>query len=333
MIDISFFAQSLENLLNDEVEAQILAGNTTLDNGRVTYRFLIHTDGGEYKDYDYINGNGNISAEPTNKIVRYINCEFDTTGSQIDGVLSVEMSFNSRLEILVPLVNAGRGNKKLELINTIRQVIDNTFRLNSSGVYSVGDVDNKIDYNYGVIYQLAETGAREKRAEIGDSELMTAYLAYFLVQDGVNSADFKIYIDGNRVYFTRLGFNRGSTNESNVPSDSTNGAGNNVPSSSVFGLNFDMPTRTNGADSIISQYLFKGVNPARLVEVRTPFDANNNGNPGGTPIPNRYLMIFNEISNNAETAKFASTTVTMVEASEGLPLSPYAQQNWGVNNG
>lgn len=318
MIDISFFAQTLENLLNDEVEAQILAGNATLDNGRVTYRFLIHADGGEYKDFNYIDGNGNISIEQTNKIVRYINCEFDTTGSQIDGVLSVEMSFNSRLEILVPLVNAGRGKKRLELINTIRQVIDNTFRLNSSGVYSV---DN-IDYNYGVIYQLADTGAREKRAEIGDSELMTVYLAYFLVQDGVNSKDYQLFIDGEQIYYTRLGFNRGLTNESNVPSDSTNGAGNNVPSSSVFGLNFDMPTRTNNADIMIAKALFEGEIVAHYVELITPFNAQ------GTSY--KYLMLINDTSNNAETSKFASTTVTMVEASEGLPLSPYAQQNWGV---
>ena len=90
MIDISFFAQSLENLLNDEVEAQISAGNTNLDNGRVEYRFLVHMDGGEYKDFDYIDGNENISIEQTNKIRRYINCEFDTTGSQIDGVLALK---------------------------------------------------------------------------------------------------------------------------------------------------------------------------------------------------------------------------------------------------
>jgi hypothetical protein len=94
MIDISYLANdinnlnSLENILNAEIVEQIQTGNTVLDNGRVTYRFLIYTDGGEYKDYDYIVGNGDISAEPTNKIVRYINCEFDTTGSQIDGVVS-----------------------------------------------------------------------------------------------------------------------------------------------------------------------------------------------------------------------------------------------------
>lgn len=331
MIDISYFADKIEQTLNAEMQAQIINGNDALDNGRVTYDFKIYTDGGEYKDFDYINANGNISTEPTNKIVRYINCEFDTTGSLVEGVASVEMSFNARLEILIPLINAGRGKKKLELVNTIRQVIDNAFRLNSYGEYV--DEDNDITYNYGVTYQLADVGARDKRAEIGDSLIMNVYLSYFIVQNGVNSADFEVYIDGNRVYFTRLGFNRGSTNESNVPSDSKNGVGKNIPTSNVFGMNFDMPTRTNEADSIISKYLFKGVNPARLVEVRTPFDAKNNGKTGGTPIPNRYLMIFNEISNNAEMTKFASTTVTMVEADSSVPFSDYAQQNWVNENG
>lgn len=319
MIDIDFFANELQTILNNEIEAQISDGNTILDNGRVTYRFLIHTYGGEYIDFDYIDSQGVVQAEQTNKIVRYINCEFDTTGSQIDGVASVEMSFSARLEILIPITNAGRKKKRLELVNTIRQVFDNALRLNAQGT-----IPNS-SYNYGVSYQLAETGAREKRGEIGDSEILTAYLSYFIVQDGVNSADYELYIDGNRVYFTRLGFNRGSTNESNVPSDSTNGAGENIPSSTVFGLNFDMPTRTNNADFIIAMYLFGGSNLARMVEVKTPFDTNLNG---GEPF--KYLMIFSDSSNNAEITKFASTTVSMVEAHDSVPKSPYAQSNWGV---
>lgn len=313
MIDISYLANdinnpnSLESILNAEIVEQIMTGNTVLDNGRVTYRFLIYTDGGEYKDYDYIDGNGDISAEPTNKIVRYINCEFDTTGSQINGVASVEMSFSARLEILIPLVNAGRGKKKkLELVNTIRQVIDNAFRLNSMGTYEDGDVP----YQYGVSYQLADTGAREKRAEIGDSIIMNAYLSYFMVQNGVNSADFEVYIDAEstsdqtkRVYFTRLGFNRGSTNESNVPSDSENGAGKNTPTSTVFGINFDMPLRTNYADQAIMNYLLNGEKIVHKIDIINSFGE-----------PSTYYMIFNEVSVNAETTKFSSVTVSMVEA-------------------
>lgn len=310
MIDISFFSQRIENILNAELLSQINSDNTALDNGRVTYRFLVNTDGGEYKDFDYIDGQGNTSTEPTNKIVRYINCEFDTTGSQIDGVVSVEMSFNARLEVLIPLINAGRGDKKkLELVNTIRQVIDNAFRLNSIGTYE----DGNTIYEYGVMYQLADVGARGKRSEIGDSLIMNAYLSYFIVQNGVNSADFQIYIDAenttdqtNRVYFTRLGFNRSNNNESNVPSDSLNGVGKNIPTSNVFGINFDMPLRKNAVDSIIMNYLLNGDNSVHKVDVLSYHG-----------VSTTYYMLFNDVSVNAETSKFASVTVSMVEALEG----------------
>lgn len=307
MIDISHFADKIEELLNAEIETAISAGGRTseiLDNGKVTYEFRVYADGGEYRDFDYIDGQGAISREQTNKIVRYINCEFDTTGSRSDGVLSVEMSFNTRFQVMIPLVNTGRGAKKLELVNTIRQVIDNAFRLNTTSTME----DNGTTYTYGVLYQFADTGDRIKRAEIGDSIILTAFLSYFLVQDGVNSADFKLYLDEvdelHRVKFTRLGFNRGCTNESVIPSDSTNGAGKNVTTSTVFGLNFDMPLRNGYVDIRIERFLYLGDKTPRSVYVKTPLREE----------PIEYKMIFSDVSINAETTKFASVAVSMVEA-------------------
>jgi hypothetical protein len=141
---------------------------------------------------------------------------------------------------------------------------------------------------------------------------MNAYLSYFIVQNGVNSADFEIYIDAqdttdqtNRVFFTRLGFNRSNNNESNVPSDSENGAGKNIPTSNVFGINFDMPLRKNAVDSIIMNYLLNGDNSVHKVDVLSYHGITT------------YYMLFNDVSVNAETSKFASVTVSMVEALEG----------------
>lgn len=297
MIDISFFGEAIESQLN-------VAITGVLDTDTVEYRFRVYTDGGEYRDFDYIDGQGNISQEQTNKIRRYINCEFDSTGSRSDGVLSVEMSFNTRLQVMIPLVNTGRGRKKLELVNTIRQVMDGAFRLNTTSTY----VDGATTYTYGVLYQLADTGDREKRAEIGDSIVLTAFISYFLVQDGVNSASFELYLDqddeAHRVKFTRLGFNRGCTNESVIPSDSTNGAGKNIPTSTVFGLNFDMPLRNSYVDTQIERFLYLGEKAPHFVYVKTPL--------GTESI--EYKMVFNEASINAETTKFASVTVSMVEA-------------------
>lgn len=296
MIDMSVFAEAIEEQLN--------AGMAILDTENLIYRFRVYVDGGEYRDFDYLNPNGSISIEQTNRIVRYINCEFDTTGSRSEGVLSVEMSFTARLQVMIPLINTGRGKKKLELVTKIRQIMDDTFRINSTNSYEVDGTT----YTYGVLYQLADTGDREKRAEVGDSIILTAFLSYFFVQDGVNSTDFELYLDqmgdaAHQVKFTRLGFNRGCTNESVIPSDSTNGAGKNITTSTVFGLNFDMPLRNGEVDKEIERFLFNGKKTPHSVHIVTPL---------GAPI--EYKMIFSDVSINAETTKFASVTVSMVEA-------------------
>lgn len=301
MIDINYFARDIEDKLNSEslmyVDGEPLYPALSTD--RVDYKFLIHTDGGEYKDFDYINADGSLSVNPTNKIVKYINCEFDITGSRIDGVLSIEMAFNASLEVMIPLVNAGKKEKKLELVNTIRQVMDSVFAKNVSSTYIQGSAT----YNYGVIYQLADTGDRDKRAEIGDSINLNAYLSYFLVEGGINSSDFILSIDGERIPFIRLGFNRGSVNESNVPSDTEIGQGENVTTATVFGLNFDMALRAAKADKAIAEYIFNGDNSEHDVQISVN---------GGFIEPVQYTMKFNNSSINLETTKFASVTVSMV---------------------
>jgi hypothetical protein len=323
MIDISMLATNLQTTLNNAIEEQVSEGNTLLDNDMVKYDFLVHIDGGEYRDFDYLYPNGMASAnERTNKIVRYINCEFDTTGSQSDGVLNVEMTLNARLEILIPLINAGKKKDRLELVNTIRQIIDNTFRLNSTGQIE----DDGTVYNYGVVYQLADTGERDKRAEIGDSILLNVYLSYYIVEMGINSDEFELYIDGVRVPITRIGFNRSSQNENNVPSDATNISGKNYATSTVFGLNFDMPLRRGTAGNQLMAYLFESENLARFVEIKYPF--------GDTTKTTGYLMVFNDTSINGEKTKFASVSCVMVEADLDVnELSPYAEQNWSGTNG
>lgn len=323
MIDISLLANDLQLSLNSAIQEQIASGNALLNTDMVTYEFLIHTDGGEYRDFDYIYPNGIVSInEQTNKIVRYINCEFDTTGSQSDGVAQVEMTLNARLEILIPLINAGKKRARLELVNTIRQIIDNTFRLNSTGELDDG---TKV-YNYGVVYQFADTGDRDKRAEIGDSILLNVYLSYFIVEAGINSESFGLSIDGNPVPFTRIGFNRSSQNESNVPSDEPNISGKNYATSTIFGFNFDMPLRRGIIGDNLMNYVFDSENPARLVEIKRPY--------GDSEKTNSYLMVFNDISLNGEKTKFTSVSCVMVEADLDVnELSPYAEQNWSDANG
>lgn len=296
MIDMNVFAEAIEEQLN--------ASMAILDTDTVIYRFRVYVDGGEYRDFDYLNPNGSISVEQTNKIVRYINCEFDTTGSRSEGVLSVEMSFTARLQVMIPLISAGRGKKRLELVTKIRQIMDETFRLNSTNSYEVDGTT----YTYGVLYQLADTGDREKRAEIGDSIILTAFLSYFLVENGINSSTFELYIDNDRVPFTRLGFNRGATNESVIPSDSNNGAGKNICTSTVFGFNFDMPLRNDSVGRKINDFLFKGNKEAHTVKLQSVFSTNE------TDSAYFYTMLFDNASINAETTKFASVTVSMIEA-------------------
>lgn len=293
MISILDIVKNLEDKLNSSL-LEKSSENMLLDNGNELYKFKLFLDAGDYIGYDYFSDeNGNVDI---NKRVKYINGLMTVLESNIEGALSQNLTFSTMLELLIPLENV--SDNTMELVGTIRGVIDEALSLNSY---------QKIEsYNVGVTYSLAGTGQREIRPLIGDSISLFCYVSYSFVAGGVNSTEITMKIDGCDVNSPRMGYSRVANQEADIDSNTTDGCATNVTGSTIFTINFDKPIQKSKLDDIIADFVLNGTNEAHYVEITEPTE-------NGQTTISKY-MIFNEANQNTETTLNASTSVTMVEA-------------------
>lgn len=288
----------IEQRLNDAIESAIKDGSAILDNGRETYRFLLHLDAGDYKAFDNIVG----GIYDQNKFTNYINGIVNITDSNVEGAESSIITFSMSLELLVPLRSLDADSTdNTELIATIRNVIDNANIKNDSTVFD--------GYTMGVSYSLSGAGRRDLKVKIGDSISLYCYFNFFFVENGVNSTDIKITIDGEGVPAQRIGYSRVATQEADVSSKSTDGGATNVTASTVFTLNFDKPVQKTPLDDIMRNWLLTGVDTVHEVVITEPTST-------GKKAVTKH-MIFNEVTRSTDTVLNASETVIMVEAMVG----------------
>jgi hypothetical protein len=286
----------IEQRLNDAIESAINDGSAILDNGRETYRFLLHLDAGDYKAFDNIVG----GVYNQNKFTNYINGIVNITDSNVEGAESSIITFAMSLELLVPLRSLDADSTdNTELIATIRNVIDNANIKNDSTVFD--------GYTMGVSYSLSGTGRRDLKVKIGDSISLYCYFNFFFVENGVNSTDIKITIDGKDVPAQRIGYSRVATQEADVSSESQDGSATNVTASTVFTLNFDKPVQKTPLDDIMRNWLLYGNDTVHEVVITEPFE-------NGEVKSITKHMIFNEVTRSTDTVLNASETVIMVEA-------------------
>lgn len=340
LLNISDIAKHLETKLNQAIVNEITQAQATniatyFDNERETFRFRLYIDTGTYKGYDYLkrgatpNADGSynqadISLFPTNKYVRYINGIFSVNESNIEGTSSVNLTFSTSVEFLIPL-DEGKDDTyhTEEMVASVRRLIDNAMSLNY-----YGDFDG---FNLGVNYGLGLTGARALRGHIGDSVTLSAYFVYSLVENGINSTEVKLELDnGNNGYITlgvpRQGFSRLEAQEADVDLEQDDLDSKVTTLSSQLTITFDMPSTKDPLGDIVNDFIIDGINPARVLKITYP-KAN-----GITKVVTKIVK-FAESTLNTEKALNASNTVVLVEAmtnNEVTELTPLAQ---GVLNG
>ena len=300
----------IENKLNAALRQEINDnGNTVLDNDRETYAFKLFLDAGNYEAYDYIKPGMNITDEgfesinPTNKFCNYINGIITVTESNVQGVESPILTFSTMLELLIPLREINENSTSMELVGSIRKVIDNALSKNEYAAF-----DN---YNMGMAYSLAGTGSRDIKSRIGDSLSLYVYIAFSFVANGVNSTEIKAYVMINNNYVEipalRLGYARVSNQEKDVSSESTNGSAGAITSDTAFSFNFDKPVQKTDIDDLFREYLLLGRNEIYTVKIVEP-------KSDGTSLTYEKQMVINEVTRNTDTTLNASETVTMIEA-------------------
>ncbi len=301
MINIIDVTNYLENKLNTAIANDTSA---VLDNGREIYRVKIWLDAGEYKSFDYIKQGKKygdkdwLSPIPTNNIVHYINGILSVTESNVEGADTSILTFSTTLELLIPLRNLDEETTQMELVASIRNIIDNALSINEFNAFE--------GFNLGINYSLAGTGQRKLNNLVGDCVSLYVYIVFSLVENGVNSTEIIITIDGVNVDSQRKGYSRVATQEADVSNKSQDGSAGVVTSNTVFTLNFDKPVQKTAIDDIFRRYLLNGSNEIYTVTIKEPAV---NGY-----IETTKQMVISEVTRNTDTTLNASETITMVEA-------------------
>ncbi|MBO5356289.1 MAG: hypothetical protein J6A95_00850 [Clostridia bacterium] len=289
------------SLKTDEPIKSVLFGNEN-----VIYEFLIHTDIGNYKGYDYVENN-------TDQIVRYINAILTQTDSKVEGTGIKNITRNTTIEFLIPLQNTDipSGNEAT-FINEIRNIIDTAFSSNVEDTY----IEDGVEYAYGLNYSLSSTGNRMDRALVGDSVNLYAYVNFFMVEQGLNSSGIRLYIDGYEIVPLRIGISRGVTQSTDVLSDGNQIAKNNQ-TATLFTLNFDIPAMKSNIFQEMYNYALRGKGPSQNIGETTVFERPNVAHHVELSISGNYttnkLMNFEAISINGQVPLIASLSVTMTE--------------------
>ncbi len=180
------------------------------------------------------------------------------------------------------------------------------------------------------IYSFADTGVRMQSPQLGDSFSFSASIAYFIVQNGINTQNVKYRLDGKLIPFQTNTAYRTPTMDGNVYADSLNGAVKNIASQSIFNISFQLPAIDNEITRAMFKWLFKGsLNTCHILNVTYPIF-------GAADETDSYLVTFGENNAAGETIKNIGQTLTLVECTDDyeivdIPDSYYIYERTGAN--
>lgn len=324
-MNILDIVNNLENKLNIALENEIAQKIqneqfTPLFNGRETFRFKLFLDTANYMGYDYLKrfstdtekpgtfDERDLSNTPKNNLVRYINGVISVIDSNVQGGVNlsdetqstsdVNLTFSAGVVFFIPLTSA--DNDTMELVGTIREIIDNAMRLNTYADFN--------GYNMSVAYSLGRTGERLIRKGVGDSITINCNIQYGFVQGGINSTQIAIKYGNSTVYAPSKSLSRVSAQEANVDLGSGDNATKNTTVSTGFTLHFNKPLQYGDIDNAAVFYLLE--NNLQPLEIELVISN------GVTQISRTIPMIFNEVSITGENTLNAGLSITMVEALE-----------------
>ena len=292
MVTVEKLAKKIESDLNAAMEAydaELKAFE------RCTYRFNLCTDTGTFRR----------ARRENNAVESYINALVSVVDSNVESTQGGKrnISLNVRMEFLVPVMPDTGEEETPELVKTIREIFNAYFAQNTYGTFE-GE-QNK--YEYGAVFSIAASGVREQNTLIGDSFTFVVYGNYFFMQDGLNSRNVILKIEGVPVDYTLLGFRRGSDQEANVPSDTENGATTNITTGTVFSINFSAPVFTDALQKRINDYSLRGKVEPLSVELVFPEDGNASNSES-------YNMVINSVETNMQQVSPVTCSVALVES-------------------
>lgn len=253
MINLKAYATNLQNGLN-----------TAFNNPNI--QFTVWSDVGKYKR----------AKRKGNVVTSFINCILRREpGSIMTGNNGLIMATDSlRLEVAVPLMEPRQTveapaetiiEDTYAFVEKVRNVMDGYFSKNT--IVGFTDEDG-VSYMAGMEYSFSATGPVSLDPMIGQHIDFTVYISVNVVQNGINSRETRIEIDGRAIPFLTASPNRASVKSTDVYSDSPNGESDNIMISSAFVMDLSQPATSGVITSQFAKYLLHGrLNTAHFMKV------------------------------------------------------------------
>lgn len=278
MIELNTLAKNMENGLN----------NLSIQNG-LGIVFKIHSDEGEYK----------TALQSRVKRQRYTNGLLQISSSSIVPVQNLVVATQAaRLDIAVQLPNRNTDD---QIITAYRGLLDGYFTATS--LQMLKDASGKM-YSVASVYSLATTGSVSVESPLGTNITFTVFVNYSLVQNGLNSSEFTVTLDGAAVEYTSLTIDRTTAMDSAAYSN-TNGSAKNVANSMALTFHLQIPATItdNAANAALRQFVLDGDMQTKhtlVVDI------------GGES--RTYTVVFGETNISLNGLQNAGYTVIFVEA-------------------
>lgn len=287
MIQIQDLAKKINTALNNP---DIIAPLAT---DRGAYKFFIVADTADYKHAE----------REGNTVTSYINGNLILTGSNVESTQAgnLNATIETRLDLLVPVFDGSDEDGNKQLVENVRKILDDYFSTNGEG--------NEGDYYYGWQYNIAVSGARANLPAIGDSFLFSVDITWYFIQNGVSSKSIILkMVYGGVTYivdYLTFGISRSSTQESDTPADTDNGAAGNVDLASVMSIHFTMPLLRDEYVEEFTGYSLGLVDIGKVQTMKITIPP--------TSSEKSFNMHISDVKINAEGATNASLSVTMTE--------------------
>lgn len=285
---------------------------TKLNNAARTYgySFVVIAGTGKFK-------NGSRTVD--NTVIRPINCRLAVisagTNNTSTGIKYSTMTCS--FSVAIPLTNTEEdttvemqsydenNNETTESqviignethIANVRSILDSVMAENSAFAIS--------NFTVSAVYQPMQDGEREILQKAGKAYVMTTYIYYVVVENGLNARNFTFSFDGVTLPFEGVNIQRSETADSYVFGDSTDGTSEGVSWESVLAVTFELPAFSSDLTRSLFKHLFgdEPLNTAHIVILNL------------TVSSKPFLMKISEIRLSGALNANAGITLTLVPA-------------------
>ena len=290
MIKLSDIANYIENGLN-----------TVL--GSVGYEFHIWADAGEM-----------VHALRTgNSVTQWIPATLRSVSSANENNILVMGANGLMLDVAIPVkrpkTSAAETPEELEKIQNgqypfveeIKAVLDDYFQI--SQVFSESD-EEEVSYTISMEAGRSQTGVVDILPVLDECLTVSVFISLTFLQGGINARNVVLNIDGVRVPLLNVTFGRANRLSSDVYSGAA--VVKNIATATALSIDFSFPANADNSTKQAFLALLDGKpNIVHFVSVQI-----------GSAYDGNYLMVFDNLTMNAQGVLFAGVNGTLIEAVE-----------------